>query len=210
MNGKEYQNNRDKYLIKHKEKIQKKYNLRKIKLFNEGWDSLETFPNYLINKKGEFYSIRTQKKLNTFSDKDGYLLIKLFDKTKKPKICKVHRLLGERYILNPKNKTQINHIKGVKGDNSLENLEWVTPKENVNHSIKVLKNTGWLGKFGKDHARSKKIGQYDKNQKLVKIWHGFLEIERDLGFKSPAIWMCCNNKPHFKTSKGYIWKYINE
>lgn len=50
---------------------------------------------------------------------------------------KVHRLVCEAYLSNPEQKPHVNHIDGNKGNNSLNNLEWATARENNSHARKL-------------------------------------------------------------------------
>lgn len=68
----------------------------------------------------------------------GYMRTSLAKGSKRNQIrINTHRLIAEAFIPNPENKKFVNHIDGNKLNNSLENLEWVTPKENVTHAIKM-------------------------------------------------------------------------
>lgn len=82
-------------------------------------------------KGGEYKYLKLEKLLK------GYLRVCIYDNGIRKRIL-VHRLVANAFIPNDnKAKTQIDHINCNAGDNRVENLRWVTPKENVQHSIEL-------------------------------------------------------------------------
>jgi len=74
-----------------------------------------------------------------------YLAITVGRKGDKQKNMLVHRLVAQAFIPNPGSKPEVNHINGVKIDNKVENLEWVTLSENHKHAYKIGLQTPMRG-----------------------------------------------------------------
>ena len=67
--------------------------------------------------------------------KNGYHELALYDSgTKKYTWYRLNRLVAMVFIPNPENKPFVNHIDGNKTNNHVENLEWVTHQENMDHA----------------------------------------------------------------------------
>lgn len=97
---------------------------------------IKEFPNYCISKDGVVCNTKRNKQIKPQKDRYGYIFVQLWENAKNKKF-KVHRLIAIYYIENPYNKSQVNHINGIKDDNRIENLEWVTSSENQYHAIKI-------------------------------------------------------------------------
>ena len=95
---------------------------------------IKGFKDYSITNDGQVFSHKTNKFKKPFNDQVGYVRIQLYQDNKK-KNYYLHRLIANTYICNPDNKPQVNHIDGNKANNSVSNLEWVTSKENMQHSF---------------------------------------------------------------------------
>ena len=93
---------------------------------------------YYITGKGEVVNKATGKTKSLVLDSNtGYYKLQLW-KNNKFKCFFIHRLIAAHFIENPNNLKFVNHKDGNKVNNTLENLEWVTSKQNANHYINEL------------------------------------------------------------------------
>lgn len=168
-------------------------------------------PNYYVTDSSDVYSRDYRntgriKKLTPWISKDGYFYVGLRENGRWVK-KRVHRLVAEAFIPNPENKPFINHKNGIRTDNRIENLEWVTNSENMLHGYRVLGNKGaWLGKKGKSNPSSKIVLQI-KDGKVIAEFYGEKEAERATGIFQSNISRCCTKKS--ETAGGYVWRHKN-
>lgn len=133
-----------------------------------------------------------EKIIKTRKDKDGYVICTIY-KNNIRKDYKVHRLVAEAFIPNLENKPQVNHINGIKDDNRLENLEWSSPSENINHSYKY-----GLNKF---------VGEKSSKSKLTLLQvKNILNDNRSI--KELANYYCVSKRTISRIKKNITWKYV--
>lgn len=89
----------------------------------------------VYDRKGKFNRTMNGRIINTFKTKEGYHRVQLCKNGKNEKYL-VHRLVAQAFVNNHDGKSEINHKNANKDDNKSSNLEWVTRKENIDHSFK--------------------------------------------------------------------------
>lgn len=160
----------------------------------------------LVNSKNHSKQLRIGQMCKQRIDRCGYLRVGLRMRGTIKNLL-VHRLVAEAFIPNPENRPQVNHKNGVKTDNCVKNLEWVTASENTKHKYIALGyKSNMKGKFGKDNPTSKIVLQI-KDGVVVAEFYGTMEAQRKTGIKSPQICQCCSGYKGAKTAGGYEWKY---
>ena len=159
------------------------------------------FRNYEIYADGHIWSYKRNKFLKPQTRKDGYQQVVLVDNYGKKKMYTLHRVIYEAVSGEPiQDGLQVNHINENKTDNRFENLNLMSPKENVN----------WGSGIERCHkTQSKQVGAF-KNGELVMTFQSVNEAGRN-GFNSGAVSACCRNcfnREGNNVYKGLTWKYI--
>lgn len=151
----------------------------------------------LGNVKSVFYKRRGQETILKPILRRGYLCVELC-KDKKKKKYSIHRLVWEGFNGPIPEGMQVNHINEDKTDNRLENLNLMSPKENINWGTGVKRQS---------KSREKAIEQYSLSGELIKWYQSAAAVvaENNGVWNENTIRDCCRR--HKKTAYGFFWRY---
>ena len=166
---------------------------------------------YAVSNLGRVKNIKTGKILKQSKDRYGYMKIGLSEDGKR-KTHQVHRLVLETFKANSRNCSDVNHIDENKENNALNNLEWCTHKENINHgthnarSAATKKANGTYDKIAKINSEKLSIPVYCITNNTV--YKSACEAARQLKLDQGSINKCLKGK--YKQTGGYQFKYYTE
>lgn len=167
-----------------------------------GWEM------YQIDTNGNVYS-KQGKIMKPSVNHNGYLIVNFYHNHIR-KGFGIHTLVATTFIEHEEYKNQVNHKDGNKQNNNIENLEWVTPKENVQHSKNIL----GFDNTGVNNPQAKKIFGYDKKTNELKYSFDsladaaryFTKDSKNYRHIQNIICQVVNNR-NKKSYKNCIWKY---
>ena len=140
---------------------------------------------YAVTSCGKVWNYKRKKFMTPVATRRGYLQVGLM-KNGERKFYYIHRLVAEAYLPNPENLPQVDHIDNDKTHNYLNNLQWITNRDNNRKS------------------KNKPILQFSLDGEFIREWECATDVGREV---QGHICACANGK--LSTAYGYIWKYKN-
>jgi hypothetical protein len=137
----------------------------------EVWKDIIDFPNYQVSNLG---NVRNKKRLNVLKPKPvskqyGYICYEVYISKDGGKQYhkKIHRLVGEAFIPNPENKSEIDHIDRDPSNNHVDNLRWVTRSENVlNTKIRSDNTSGHKNIYWNKEREKFQVKKFKDNKEI--------------------------------------------
>lgn len=152
----------------------------------EIFKTIKEYPMYSVSTEGRIRKNSDQKILTPSRKPSGYMQINLFTNDGRRKKEYVHRLMALTFLDNPNHFPEVNHIDGVRDNNTLSNLEWITHTENMAKStwpkkISVYLGDNLVGTFAKIEDACSELGLTGSN--VSACLHGNQTTHKGFTFK---------------------------
>lgn len=186
-----------------------------ITLDGEEWRDIVGFEgSYIVSSYGRIISLsspitagklhytRKPKLLNLTHDTNGYISVGLSIGKNKSKRMKVHRIVAQAFLPNPKNLPIINHKDENKTNNRVDNLEWCTTAYNVNYGTGQQRR---ILSYREAKHCCRPVAQIGAGGEIIATYPGLRyageAVRRDYSAISFSI-------KHGGKSAGYRWKFL--
>lgn len=163
----------------------------------EEWKVIGNDTNYEVSNYGQVRNKNTNKILKP-TLVGGYLSIGLRINNKTITSF-IHRLVAIRFLVCPDETFIVNHKDGIKTNNNVENLEWISQSENGKHAYRL--NLHKPIRYG--------VSQYTLDDIFIREYDSSIDVEKETGISSKYISSVCRRFRGRKTAGGYIWKYTD-
>jgi hypothetical protein len=152
-----------------------------------------TDKKYYVSNLGRFKNSCGTIMNNYKVNENGYIRVYIYNKT-----FALHRLVALTFLENPENKKTVNHKDGNKLNNSIDNLEFATVKEQQIHKFEI----------GLGNNFTRKIKQYDLEGKFIQEFNSIVDASKKMGVNKSNIRGVLIG--YRKSAGGFIWKYSED
>jgi hypothetical protein len=182
----------------------------------EVWKDIQGFAGiYQISSHGRLKSFKMRRNgyiLSNVNKNGGYLSVVLTQNGRSNRYTRIHRLVAETFKPKPLGVMEVNHKDGNKQNNHVDNLEWVTHRDNLLEDVR--RNPGRVAGMCRYNqiVRPRQILQFSLDGRLLATFNNGAEAARSTGVCQRNIHQVASQdeyKPGMtrKQAGGYIWKY---
>ena len=158
----------------------------------EQWKYIEGYNGkYAVSNYGRIKSFQgiTERILKANKTRDGYAIVVMCINNK-PKSYRVNRLVAKYFLENPNNYPQVDHIDENRLNNHVDNLQWMSARDNTTKS------------------QGKPVNQLSLDGKIVASHISISHAARKIGANKSNIMKACRNIN--KVVYNYRWQYVTK
>ncbi len=164
---------------------------------HEGWYSISSLGRLRRDALGR--GVKRPHLLMGSTHREGYKMVRLCAGRTNVRPCKIHQLVAEAFLGPRPVGHEVNHKNGIPGDNRVENLEYLTHRDNVRHTIYVLRRP-WA-------ARGSRVGSARLSETEVKTIR-LLYAQQFLSQSEIGERFCVTQSTISKIVLGRSWQHL--